>query len=105
MLQELGYDPVRAADGTSALQLFEADDAFDLVFSDLVMPGQMDGIALTKELRRRRPDLPILLTTGYSPAASAAAKDGFPILPKPYRIEALGEALGVLATRHRLTSP
>jgi signal transduction histidine kinase/CheY-like chemotaxis protein len=105
MLEELGYRAVRAADPPSAVALFEADPAFDMVFSDLVMPGEMDGTALARELRRRRPDLPILLTTGYSPAAAAAASEGFPILSKPYRIEALAQALGALSVTSRSASP
>jgi DNA-binding NtrC family response regulator len=70
------------------------------MFSDMVMPGGMDGIELAREVGRRRPDLPVLLTTGFSPAATAAQKEGRRLLPKPYTIESLSAALhAALGTR------
>ncbi|MDP3655924.1 MAG: response regulator [Brevundimonas sp.] len=47
-------------------------ETFDLVFSDMVMPGDMDGLALAKAVRERHPGLPVVLTTGYSEAAATA---------------------------------
>jgi two-component system, NtrC family, sensor kinase len=65
----------------------------DLVLTDIVMPGGMSGLDLAHELRRRFPDLPVLLTTGYSAAAQEATQDGFPILSKPYHRKALQEVV------------
>jgi DNA-binding LytR/AlgR family response regulator len=68
----------------------------DLVFSDIVMPGTMNGMELAREVRRRRPGAPVLLTSGYAGAAvrDAEAED-IKILCKPYAIEALDVALRV----------
>jgi CheY-like chemotaxis protein len=93
MLRELGYDPTRAAEAAQALAVLESERPFDLVFSDMVMPGDMDGIGLAHEIHRRRPGLPVVLTTGYSEAAAAANQDGLRLLVKPYRIEQLAAEL------------
>jgi CheY-like chemotaxis protein len=94
MLRDLGFAVVHATGGASALAQLERDHQFDLVFSDMVMPGGMDGIELAHEVERRRPDLPILLTTGFSPAVAAAQREGRRLLPKPYGIQALSHAIG-----------
>jgi signal transduction histidine kinase/ActR/RegA family two-component response regulator len=93
MMRELGYDVRRTASAAAALRMIEADPAFDLVFSDMVMPGRMNGVELAREIAQRRPDLPVLLTTGFSEAATAAREHGYRLLAKPYRMEALAEAL------------
>lgn len=93
MLDDLGYRHVRVANADEALNLLDRDPRFDLVFSDMVMPGEMDGLGLAQEIRRRSPDLPVLLTTGFSEAASAATGEAFRLLPKPYGIDSLSEAL------------
>lgn len=93
MLAELGYDGVRAVSAAHALDRLVADGPFDLVFSDMVMPGDMDGLQLAREVARRTPELPIVLTTGYSSAASAASADGFRLMLKPYRLESLANEL------------
>lgn len=101
MLTELGYRPVRAPTAAAALAVLEATPQFDLVFSDMVMPGGMDGIELAREIAQLRPDLPILLTTGFSEAAAAATASGLRLLPKPYSIESLAEALDDTLSRRR----
>ena len=70
-------------------------DDIDLVFSDIVMPGKMDGLSLARRLREMRPELPILLATGYSDAAAGVRGD-FPILRKPYEIHQLSQAIANL---------
>jgi len=65
------------------------------VFSDIVMAGNLDGLALARKLRVERPDLPILLATGYSQASENLAGE-FPILAKPYAAADLGRALAKL---------
>ncbi len=93
MLKELGYEVVRAADALAALEVLRKDGAFDLVFSDMVMPGDIGGLDLARDIGRLRPSLPVILTTGYSAAAAAAANEGRRVLIKPYRIEALASEL------------
>jgi len=70
------------------LKLLEGGTKFDLVFSDIVMPGAIDGVGLAREIRSRYSDLPVILTTGYSDAAQAAPPD-LPILRKPFDADLL----------------
>ena len=98
MLSELGYDATRVANAHLALDVLNRDEAFDMVLSDMIMPGEMNGLELAHEIGRRRPNLPILLTTGYSDAAAAAANEGRRLLLKPYRIETLATELAATLT-------
>ena len=93
MLRELGYEVKRVGDGASALDALRVDPGYQLVFSDMVMPGDIGGLDLARDISRLRPDLPVVLTTGYSAAAAAATKEGRRVLVKPYRIEALAAEL------------
>jgi CheY-like chemotaxis protein len=94
LLEQLGYRVRRVADAESALRELESNGV-DFVFSDIVMPGKMDGLGLAHRLRQIRPDLPILLASGYSEAAAGVRGD-FPILRKPYEIHELSEAISKL---------
>ena len=94
LLEQLGYTVRRVANAEAALRELERD-GIDLVFSDIVMPGKMDGLGLARHLREVRPGLPILLTTGYSDAALNVRGD-FPILRKPYEIHELSQAIAKL---------
>ena len=94
LLDGLGYTVVRAGDAASALALIERDDDdFDLVFSDVVMPGEMSGVDLARLLRQRQPDLPVVLTTGFSEALADGTVEGVEVLRKPYSVEALSRLL------------
>jgi DNA-binding NtrC family response regulator len=85
---------VRHATGAqAALDALARDPGVDLVFSDMVMPGGMNGMELAREIGRRHPGLPVLLTSGFSPAAAAAEGEGLRVLAKPYTMEALAEAV------------
>jgi len=94
LLEQLGYRVRRVPDAESALREIE-HNGVDFVFSDIVMPGKMDGLTLAHHLRQIRPGLPILLATGYSEAAADVRGD-FPILRKPYEIHELSEAIAKL---------
>lgn len=92
-LKEMGYDTVLAKDGHEALRLLgEGCDRFHIVFSDVVMPG-MDGIELGGEVRRLHPDVPIILTSGYSHVLAQNGQHGFELLHKPYSVEQLSRVL------------
>ncbi|MBR1027045.1 ATP-binding protein [Bradyrhizobium liaoningense] len=94
MLGQLGYDVTHAASGAVALGALADGRAVDLVFSDIMMPGGMNGVELAREIKRRRSDIPVLLTSGYSEAAVQDAElAGLQILPKPYHIDELAAAL------------
>jgi signal transduction histidine kinase/CheY-like chemotaxis protein len=93
LLRDIGYQPVGARDGDGALAALERDPTIELVLSDIVMPGRMSGLELARTLRKRRPELPVLLATGYSQYVSPAASDGFALVEKPYRRDVLGASI------------
>ncbi|HEU4959496.1 MAG TPA: response regulator [Sphingomonas sp.] len=93
MLEELGYAVTRAADGQAALALVDRGLEIDVLLSDMMMPGEIDGLALARELRRRRPRLPVVLMTGYSAVAAAAGQEGLRLLTKPFTLDDLAAAL------------
>ena len=95
LLEQLGYTVRRVENAEAALREIELD-GIDFVFSDIVMPGKMDGLSLARHLRTVRPGLPILLASGYSDAAINVRGD-FPILRKPYEIHQLSQAIAKLA--------
>jgi PAS domain S-box-containing protein len=88
LFEHLGYDTVYSDSAEAALRLLAEGGKIDLVFSDIVMPGTMDGVGLASEVQARYPHLPVILTTGYSDAAQAAPP-GLPILRKPFDADAL----------------
>jgi CheY-like chemotaxis protein len=84
LLRDQGHQVEHCASAPDAIQFLERDARFDAVFSDLVMPGGMDGLDLARTIRERWPAMPILLATGYSDSVERAAREGFPVLSKPY---------------------
>jgi CheY-like chemotaxis protein len=101
MLQQLGFEVTRTASAAAALGALSNGRAIDLVFSDIMMPGGMNGVDLAREIRRRRRDLPVLLTSGYAEAAKeSASAEGVRVLPKPYRLDELAAILDAVITRH-----
>jgi PAS domain S-box-containing protein len=94
LLEQLGYTVRWVPNAETALREIEADDV-DLVFSDVIMPGKMDGLKLARAIREKNPGLPILLTTGYSDSAKHARAD-FPVLRKPYQLHELSRELAKL---------
>jgi CheY-like chemotaxis protein len=77
----------------AALDALAAGRTIDVVFSDVMMPGGMSGVDLAREVRRRRPDLPVVLTTGYIEVARTAMAEGLQVLVKPYQLETLARVL------------
>ena len=95
MLRELGYTVVQAADAAQAIEQFAVQPRIDLLFTDIVMPG-MTGRALADELRKTRPDLRILYTTGYTRNAivhGGMVDPDVAFLPKPFTIDALARKI------------
>ena len=98
MLNSLGFTVTHVTGAEAALGALANARAVDAVLSDIMMPGGVSGLELAREISRRHPTLPIILTTGYVEAA-ARMKDGeFHLLLKPYSLEALADALGVEVT-------
>ena len=94
LLNDLGYMTSRAASADEALRMLEETfpGHFSVVFSDVVMPG-MSGIEFAQLIRRRWPDLPVVLTSGYSHELAAQGSQGFEVLGKPYSLEDLTRVL------------
>jgi signal transduction histidine kinase/ActR/RegA family two-component response regulator len=96
MLASAGYTVKWAHGPQAALDLIEKDEPFDAVLSDIVMEGGLSGLDLAERLREGRPDLPVVLMTGYSEALATGASSGWRVLSKPFReaemVAALREA-------------
>jgi signal transduction histidine kinase/ActR/RegA family two-component response regulator len=92
LLQDLGYETTWAANAEEALSILSEADGFDAVFSDVVMPG-MNGVELGREIRRLYPNLPVVLTSGYSEVLAQESRHGFELLHKPYAAEDLSRML------------
>jgi PAS domain S-box-containing protein len=87
-LKSLGYKTIAAADSRAALAHIENGEAFDLLFTDVIMPGGMSGRQLADEVRKKRPGTKVLYTSGYTDNAVAhhgKLDDGALLLTKPYR--------------------
>jgi CheY-like chemotaxis protein len=86
-LDGLGYRVLVARNGEEGLQVFEREgDGIDLVFTDIVMPGGLNGVVLADKVRERRPEVPVLLTTGYNEelVADGPRVTASEVLGKPY---------------------
>ena len=87
-LHSLGYATLDAANAAEALAIVEAGNEFDLLFTDVIMPGAMNGRQLANELQRRKPGLKVLFTSGYTENAiihHGRLDTGVLLLAKPYR--------------------
>ncbi|HWF96472.1 MAG TPA: ATP-binding protein [Xanthobacteraceae bacterium] len=100
-LESLGYRTLEAANGAEALAIVDSEIGFDLLFTDVIMPGSMNGRALAEQAVERRPTLKVLFTSGYTENAilsNGCLPSGVLLLPKPYRRSALAhmvrQALG-----------
>jgi PAS domain S-box-containing protein len=96
LLKELGQTVTWVGDGQAAMKALAADpEAFDLVFSDVVMPG-ISGLELAQLIQQRWPKLQVVLTSGYSHVIAEQGAGGFPLVRKPYSIDGL---LAILASK------
>ena len=91
LLEQLNYRTVAVDNAKAALNLLGNGTSVDLVFSDVMLPGDLDGLGLAEAISKRYPQTPVLLTSGYSKAL--IGRHGLPILRKPYQISALAEAV------------
>jgi PAS domain S-box-containing protein len=84
MLEDLGYATTWATNAGRALEMLDSERRpFDVVFSDVIMPG-MNGVDLARAIRERHPALPVILTSGYSDVLAGEGTRGFPFVQKPY---------------------
>lgn len=100
LLFDLGYRADLAASAEDALRkLADAREVYDMVLSDVVMPG-MSGLDMARSIRISQPSLPIVLTSGYSDALARGEKHDFPLLNKPYSADQLARILRQSARNH-----
>jgi len=92
-LAALGYRTLTAADAAGALAILRRGEPIDLLFTDIVMPGAINGVDLAREARQLRGGLKVLLTSGYAAVAENRAEEGFAVLSKPYRQNELAERI------------
>jgi DNA-binding NtrC family response regulator len=98
-LSELGYRVIEAENAAAAARLLEKDASVDLLFTDVAMPGEIDGRTLGQWARLERPGLKVLLTSGFpqQPANEKSPEgEALPFLKKPYSKEQLQEAVQTL---------
>jgi PAS domain S-box-containing protein len=91
LLEQLGYRTIEVENAPAALDVLTAGTSVALVFSDVVLPGQTDGLALARIIAERYPNIPVVLTTGYTKVFETSPE--FPVLRKPYQISALGRVV------------
>jgi CheY-like chemotaxis protein len=89
LLGGLGYRVLEAAQARAALALLEAERAVDLMLTDVVMPGGMNGVELAAVAVRLHPTLRVILTSGDATAVAVAPPPAGAVLQKPYRFETL----------------
>ena len=92
LLEQIGYETVRAQSANDALTLLKDDQQFELVLSDIVMPGTINGIGLAERIKARYRDIPVLLTTGYSEGLKLAGSN-FEVVRKPFVASTLERAV------------
>lgn len=100
LLDQLGYRVFNAPSAASALELLASGEAIDLVFTDVVMPGELDGLALARQVKQRYPQIAVLLTSGYAKAWHTF-EAGLSIVRKPYQLETLAGAIREAIDGHR----
>ena len=104
ILADLGYDTTLAKNANEALKLLDEANPFDVVFSDVIMPG-MNGLDLGREIRRRYPEVPVVLTSGYSEVLAEEGRHGFDLIQKPYAAEELSRVLRRVTRAKRIPIP
>lgn len=90
-LEAAGFRVLRAADGEQALRMLEAGEHIDVLFTDIVMPGSLNGIELAERARARFPDMPVVLATGYT--EQRVQMPAVRTLAKPYEVSQVVDAL------------
>ena len=77
----------------TALALMLGGRRFDLVLSDIVMPGGLSGLEFARKVRQHFPRMPVLLASGYSQAGADVSREGFAFIAKPFRADGLADVL------------
>jgi CheY-like chemotaxis protein len=105
VLKAFGYEVYEAGNGPEALTVLDRDIPIDIVFTDVVMPKGIDGVALAREARRRRPGVRVLLTSGYARElllSGQALDENLEFISKPYHMSELADRLRAIMPARRL---
>lgn len=107
LIEELGYTVLKASSGPEAMEIVSSICRIDLLFTDIVMPGGMDGPTLAIEARKLRPELPVIFTTGYADASvlrkiRSSVNGG--VVTKPYRRDDLAEKISIALDKKTVSS-
>jgi CheY-like chemotaxis protein len=103
VLEQCGYTVQLVDHAAAALAVLGSKRPIDLVFSDVIMPGGINGIALAQEIAKVRPELPVLLASGYAEAVKDAEAKELMILRKPYQPGELAKAVETMLARRQLS--
>jgi len=98
LVEQLGYRTTHVENAIEALNRLQRGERVNMVLSDIVMPGSMNGIALAHEINNRYPQIPVLLASGYSDVVQANESQ-FIILRKPFQLPALAKAMREILER------
>jgi CheY-like chemotaxis protein len=98
MAEEAGYEVLDAAGADEAIQILESRNDISLIFTDIHMPGSMDGLNLARAVRNRWPPIKIIVTSGREIPTKSDLPAGALFLPKPYSEVSIGTALRELTS-------
>lgn len=101
ILHDAGFRVVEACNADEAVTLLATDLECDLVFTDVNMPGSMDGLGLVAFVKGAFPSIPVVLTSGGVPAHLLSEAEPAAIVPKPYSVEDLTQAIGQALSSRR----
>lgn len=99
IVQDAGFETIEVADADSAIAILEARKDIRIVFTDVNMPGSMDGLKLARAIRDRWPPIELILTSGLTKIRWGDLPERGVFLPKPYSLEALTGALARIVDR------
>jgi two-component system, response regulator PdtaR len=97
MIRNAGFEPLWASNADEAISILESRDDIRIVFTDINMPGSMDGIKLAQAVRGRWPPIRIIVTSGFSESQRKLLPEGSQFIPKPYNAAQISDALHSLA--------
>jgi two-component system, response regulator PdtaR len=97
MIRDAGFEPLWASNADKAIRILESRDDIRIVFTDINMPGSMDGIKLAQAVRGRWPPIMIIATSGFSEGQLKLLPEGSQFIPKPYGAGQISDALHSLA--------
>jgi two-component system, response regulator PdtaR len=100
ILQDAGFEVREAASADEAVTILEANDEIRLIFTDVHMPGSMDGLRLAHYVREPWPQVKIIVTSGYGKTTAASLPAGVMFMPKPYDSGALTRRIRAVMIAH-----